>query len=89
MSRDINHSLSIKVLDRGPGISGDELAEVVKPFYRIEPSRGRETGGTGLGLAIARQLATALDGRLTLSAREGGGLCVELWLHGAPRSSSA
>jgi len=73
-------SLSIRVLDRGPGIAGDLLAEVVKPFYRIETSRGRDTGGTGLGLAIAQQLATALGGRLTLDAREGGGLCAHLSL---------
>lgn len=85
VDRAADGSLSIKVLDRGPGIAGDELAEVLKPFYRIETSRGRETGGTGLGLAIAQQLATALGGRLTLSAREGGGLCVELWLFGVAR----
>lgn len=73
-------SLSIRVLDRGPGISEDELAEVLKPFYRVESSRNRSTGGTGLGLAIAQQLAMAIGGSLTLSNREGGGLCAELKL---------
>ena len=73
-------SLAIKVLDRGPGIAEDELAEVMKPFYRVESSRNRSTGGTGLGLAIAQQLALAIGGSLTLSNREGGGLCAELKL---------
>jgi len=78
-------NLSIKVLDRGPGIAEDELAEVMKPFYRVESSRNRTTGGTGLGLAIAQQLALAIGGSLTLSNREGGGLCAELKLApGAP-----
>ncbi|MFJ2367083.1 sensor histidine kinase [Pseudomonas sp. NPDC087697] len=72
--------LSIKVLDRGPGIAEDELAKVMKPFYRVESSRNRTTGGTGLGLAIAQQLALAIGGSLTLSHREGGGLCAELKL---------
>lgn len=72
--------LSIKVLDRGPGISEDVLHEVLKPFYRVENSRNRSTGGTGLGLAIAQQLAEAIGGSLTLSNREGGGLCVTLRL---------
>ncbi|MCW1247757.1 ATP-binding protein [Pseudomonas sp. SAICEU22] len=72
--------LAIQVLDRGPGISEQELAEVLKPFYRVESSRNRETGGTGLGLAIAQQLANAMGGSLTLSNREGGGLCAELRL---------
>ncbi|NVZ99426.1 sensor histidine kinase [Pseudomonas gingeri] len=75
-----NQGLSILVLDRGPGIAEDELQEVLKPFYRVESSRNRSTGGTGLGLAIAQQLAVALGGSLTLSNREGGGLCAELQL---------
>lgn len=70
--------LSIKVLDRGPGIAEDELVQVMQPFYRVESSRNRGTGGTGLGLAIAQQLAVAIGGSLTLSNREGGGLCAEI-----------
>ncbi|MGV8918176.1 MAG: ATP-binding protein [Pseudomonas sp.] len=73
--------LSIKVMDRGPGIAEEELAQVVKPFYRVENSRNRNTGGTGLGLAIAQQLASALGGSLSLSNRPGGGLCAELQLN--------
>jgi signal transduction histidine kinase len=75
--------LSIAVLDRGPGIAEAELVQVMQPFYRVENSRNRDTGGTGLGLAIAHQLALALGGSLTLSNREGGGLCAQLKL-GAP-----
>jgi signal transduction histidine kinase len=66
--------LAIAVLDRGPGIAPAELAAVLQPFYRIENSRNRGTGGTGLGLAIAQQLAVALEGTLSLSNRDGGGL---------------
>ncbi|GLO10453.1 TPA: HAMP domain-containing histidine kinase [Pseudomonas putida] len=70
----------IRVLDNGPGIPGDELDEVLKPFYRVEGSRNRSTGGTGLGLAIAHQLIQAMGGRLTLSNREQGGLCAQIQL---------
>ena len=72
--------LSIKVLDRGPGIAEDELVQVMQPFYRVESSRNRGTGGTGLGLAIAQQLAVAIGGSLTLSNRPQGGLCAEIRL---------
>ncbi|MFJ7283557.1 ATP-binding protein [Pseudomonas sp. NPDC099000] len=75
-----NGLLSVKVMDRGPGIAEEELAHVMEPFYRVENSRNRSTGGTGLGLAIAQQLALAIGGSLTLSNREGGGLCAELKL---------
>jgi len=72
--------LLIRVLDEGPGIPEEELNEVLKPFYRVESSRNRSTGGTGLGLAIAQQLTQAMGGRLTLSNREGGGLCAQIEL---------
>ncbi|UQS17384.1 HAMP domain-containing sensor histidine kinase [Pseudomonas sp. HS6] len=75
-----SNGLSIKVMDRGPGIAEEELAQVMEPFYRVENSRNRSTGGTGLGLAIAQQLAMALGGSLSLSNRDGGGLCAELKL---------
>jgi signal transduction histidine kinase len=75
-----DNSLSLQVRDRGPGIAEGELSEVIKPFYRVESSRNRDTGGTGLGLAIARQLTLALGGTLSLSNREGGGLCAQLKL---------
>ncbi|PQO95947.1 MULTISPECIES: ATP-binding protein [Pseudomonas] len=73
-------SLSVKVMDRGPGIAEEQLAQVMQPFYRVENSRNRSTGGTGLGLAIAQQLALAIGGSLTLSNRVDGGLCAELKL---------
>lgn len=72
--------VSIEVLDRGPGIPEAALLDVLQPFHRLEPSRGRASGGTGLGLAIAEQLAHALGGRLTLSNRVGGGLCARVTL---------
>ncbi|AZF05473.1 HAMP domain-containing sensor histidine kinase [Pseudomonas sp. R5-89-07] len=72
--------LLIQVLDRGPGIPEHQLPEVLKPFYRVENSRNRETGGAGLGLAISQQLALTLQGSLRLVNRDGGGLCAELTL---------
>ncbi|MCY1339743.1 Adaptive-response sensory-kinase SasA [compost metagenome] len=80
VQRDVQGKVLVQVLDEGPGIAEEELQEVFKPFYRVESSRNRSTGGTGLGLAIAQQLSQALGGRLTLSNRDGGGLCAQLEL---------
>lgn len=63
----------IFVLDRGPGIPEAELEAVLRPYYRLEGSRNRETGGTGLGLAVAHQLALANQMELRLGRRRGGG----------------
>ncbi|MFV3330447.1 ATP-binding protein [Pseudomonas sp. NY15437] len=84
VERDTQGTVYVRVLDDGPGIPEDELAEVVKPFYRVESSRNRSTGGTGLGLAIVQQLSQALGGTLTLSNRASGGLCAQLQLRPAP-----
>jgi signal transduction histidine kinase len=75
---DASDRVCIFVRDRGPGIPEAELQAVLRPFYRVEASRNRETGGTGLGLAIALQLTRALGGTLAVSNREGGGL--EAWI---------
>lgn len=70
----------ITVSDRGPGIAGDRLHDVLEPFVRGEESRSRETGGIGLGLAIVRGIVALHGGTLTLANRDGGGLEVRMIL---------
>lgn len=72
--------LILSVLDDGPGIPGDQLEHVLKPFYRVEGSRNRDSGGTGLGLAIAHQLALSMGAQLSLHNRAEGGLEARLVL---------
>ncbi len=64
----------LRVRDYGPGIPDEELAEVFRPFHRLEESRQRETGGAGLGLAIARQAVEAHGGSIIAENAAGGGL---------------
>jgi two-component system OmpR family sensor kinase len=64
----------IEVADDGPGVPEIHLDRLFEPFYRIEPSRNRETGGSGLGLASARAAARAHGGDVTVENRAGGGL---------------
>jgi len=73
-------TLTIRILDDGPGIQEDELEQAFEPFFRSEASRSRETGGTGLGLGIARNIARAHGGDLALRNRPEGGLEATLTL---------
>lgn len=68
-----SHAVTIRILDRGPGIPADQLEHVFRPFYRLESSRSNKTGGSGLGLAIAKQLADANYWSIKLLPRENGG----------------
>jgi len=70
----------IEVADDGPGLPENLLERVFEPFFRVEPSRNRETGGSGLGLASARAVARAHGGDIRLSNRPEGGLLVRVLL---------
>lgn len=48
-----------------------DLSSLIKPFYRLEESRSRETGGHGLGLTIVNGLVDAHHGETKLSYAEG------------------
>lgn len=62
----------VEVTDEGPGLPDAELERVFQPFYRVEPSRNRQTGGVGLGLAVARSIARAHGGDVVLARGEPG-----------------
>ena len=72
-------NLVIEVLDRGPGIPGEEAERLKRPFTRLDNARSDVTG-TGLGLAIVERIARLHGGRLDLLPREGGGLAARLSL---------
>ena len=75
-------TVCVSVMDRGPGLSTDQLANAGTPFLRwagAESDTGRRAG-LGLGLYITRALAEREGGRLELAARAGGGLCATLHL---------
>ena len=67
-------ALVLRVLDRGPGMSEQVLANALLPFYSTKSE------GTGLGLTLCREIIEAHEGRLVLANREGGGLEVRLIL---------
>jgi signal transduction histidine kinase len=63
---------AVEVLDRGPGLTEDDLHAVFERFHRGAAGRAGPNG-TGLGLPIARELARRWGGDVTLANRDGGG----------------
>jgi signal transduction histidine kinase len=59
--------ISIRVRDFGPGVPEAMLAEIFRPFFRVQADRSRDSGGVGLGLAIAQRAIRLHHG--SLSAR--------------------
>lgn len=74
-----NAGLTVRVLDRGPGISPEELNLVFESFYRSSQTAS-QTVGKGLGLTVCKRLVEAQGGRIWARNRRGGGLEVGFWL---------
>lgn len=66
-------TVRVSVSDDGPGIPAGERERVFDRFVRLDASRERASGSTGLGLAIAREIATAHNGRITITGALSGG----------------
>ncbi len=62
-------SVTLTVTDRGPGMTGDEVAALFTPF------RSSKSKGLGLGLVICQDIVTRFGGTLAAACRPGEG-CV-------------
>ena len=72
--------VEIVVTDSGVGIAIDDQARIFERFYRVDPSRSRETGGTGLGLAIVKHIAQNHAGDIAVFSKPGLGSTFTLTL---------
>lgn len=75
-------AVRVAIVDRGRGISPDDLRRVCTPYYRGENSRG--TRGTGLGLYFVERIVEAHRGRLLIESTVDCGTKVTIEL---PRAS--
>jgi two-component system phosphate regulon sensor histidine kinase PhoR len=66
-------TVEVRVVDEGIGIPADEQERIFRKFYRAETTARDGGGGTGLGLFIAKELVTAMGGRIWVESAEGEG----------------
>ena len=71
-------SLVLEVVDNGPGMTPEVLAQIATPFFSTKPD------GLGVGLSIAQSIAKQHRGRLHMDNHPDGGarVCLQLpaWL---------
>ena len=70
----------ITVANSGPPIPKPDQERIFERFYRVDPSRSRQTEGTGLGLSLAREIAKAHGGKLILEQSDETQTCFALML---------
>lgn len=64
----------LEVSDTGPGIDPEARKRIFEPFWQVDSSLVRVTNrGIGLGLSIVMQLATLMDGDVTVKSEPGAG----------------
>ena len=65
--------IDVVITDSGVGIALEDQARIFERFFRVDPSRSRETGGTGLGLAIVKHIALNHGGEISVFSKPGLG----------------
>lgn len=72
--------VELRVRDHGPGVPEAALAEIFRPFTRVDEARDRTSGGAGIGLAITERAVRLHGGSVVAANAQGGGLCVTIRL---------
>ena len=73
---EVDEQLTVKILDRGPGVERRRLHTMFNPFERGTD----DAGGFGLGLAIALRAIEMHGGRIAAHNMPEGGLMVQITL---------
>ena len=68
----------VTVADYGIGMTPQEAAEAVKPFYQVDSRLARKYDGSGLGLSIVSGLMSCHGGRLVINSQPGIGSQISL-----------
>ncbi len=64
-----NNSVTVSVIDEGPGLSPEDLVHVFDRFYRSKKT-SNSVKGTGLGLFLCKAIVEAHGGKISVSNRE-------------------
>jgi len=67
----------VEVSDHGTGVPPDQIAQLLKPFTRLDTARS-QANGAGLGLAIVERVVQRHGAELQVRNREGGGLLFQM-----------
>jgi two-component system sensor histidine kinase PilS (NtrC family) len=86
LKQNAENSVSLQVIDNGPGIAPNLLPRIFDPFYSTKKN------GTGLGLAIVQRLSESLNIELSVATHPGKGTAFILQFNqfaSEPEKSSA
>jgi signal transduction histidine kinase len=68
--------LVVAVIDRGPGITAQDLQRVFEPFFRADATS--RTKGYGIGLSLSQRIIALHKGTIEIDSKEGKGTMVRV-----------
>ena len=75
-----DYKVVIEVIDRGLGISSENLSKIFDRYYQVEQNRIRNEEGSGLGLSLTKELVSLLGGEITVKSELNKGSKFSFWL---------
>ena len=71
VNRDRKLRTRMVLSNSGETIPQEALGKIFDRFYRVDPSRARDTGGYGLGLCVAKSIAELHGGEISARSENG------------------
>jgi signal transduction histidine kinase len=68
--------LVVAVIDRGPGITAQDLKRVFDPFFLADATS--RTKGYGIGLSLSQRIIALHKGTIEIDSKEGTGTMVRV-----------
>jgi signal transduction histidine kinase len=74
----IKQGIRVIIKDYGCGIPEKDMPFIFEPFYRVDPSRSKETGGYGIGFSLSKRIVEAHGGTINVHSVVGKGTKVAI-----------
>lgn len=80
---EVSDMVTLKITDKGIGISEADISRIFERFYRVDKARSRKVGGSGLGLSIVDTVIKKHFGSIDVQSELGIGttFTIKLPLH--------
>ena len=75
-----NNNIIVNIIDKGEGISKENLQHIYDKFFRVDKARSREMKSHGLGLSIVKKIVKTLNIDLNIQSEIDRGTIVTLTL---------
>lgn len=72
------NKILLRIIDKGKGMSEEQLKKVIEPFYTSNADRNRKLSGMGLGLPLCKKICEILNATLKIESELGEGTCVNI-----------